>query len=47
MEVIVFFLLMLQNITVKRKKNSGIKDYKLCLDNISRYFTINNMKKRD
>ena len=26
-------------------KNSGIKDYTLCLGNISKYFTVNNMKK--
>ena len=28
-----------------KAKNSEIKDYALCLGNISKYFTINNMKK--
>ena len=30
-----------------KAKNSKIKDYALCLGNISKDFTINNMKKRD
>ena len=30
-----------------KAKNSEIKDYALCLGNISKYFTINNMKKQD
>ena len=28
-----------------KAKDSEIKPYSLCLDNISKYFTINNMKK--
>ena len=36
---------MLQNISIQSKKNSDIKDYTLCLGNISKDFTINNMKK--
>ena len=30
-----------------KAKNSEIKDYSLCLGNISKYFTIDNMKKQD
>ena len=30
-----------------KAKNSEMKDYALCLGNISEYFTINNMKKTD
>ena len=30
-----------------KAKNSEIKDYALCLGNISKDFTINNMKKQD
>ena len=29
-----------------KAKDSEIKDYALCLDNISKYFTINNMKNK-
>ena len=36
---------MLQNISIQSEKNSDIKDYTLCLGNISKDFTINNMKK--
>ena len=38
-------MLILQNISIQSKKNSDIKDYTLCLGNISKDFTINNMKK--
>ena len=30
-----------------KAKDSEIKDYTLCLGNISKYFTINNMKKKN
>ena len=30
-----------------KAKKSEIKDYALCLSNISKYFTINNIKKQD
>ena len=30
-----------------KAKNSEIKDYALCLGNVSKDFTINNMKKQD
>ena len=30
-----------------KAENSEIKDYALCLGNVSKYFTINNMKKYD
>ena len=29
-----------------KAKNSAIKDYALCLGNVSKDFTINNMKKK-
>ena len=29
-----------------KAKDSEIKDYKLCLSNISKNFTVNNMKKK-
>ena len=45
METTDSYLLMLQNISIQSKKNSEIKDYTLCLGNISKDFTINNMKK--
>ena len=36
---------MLQKIYQFKARHSEIKDYKLCLGNISKDFTINNMKK--
>ena len=46
METTDSYLLMLQNISIQSKKNSEIKDYTLCFGNISKDFTINNMKKK-
>ena len=40
MEATVSYMLMLQ------KKGSEIKDYSLCLGNVSKDFTINNLKKK-
>ena len=37
---------MLQNYINSKQKNSEIKDYALCLGNVSKDFTINNMKKK-
>ena len=45
MESTVSYLLILQNYINSKQKNSEIKDYKLCLGNISKDFTINNIKK--
>ena len=45
METTDSYLLMLQNISIQSKKNSEMKDYTLCLGNISKDFTIYNMKK--
>ena len=45
MEATVSYLLMLQKCINSKEKNSEIKDYALCLANISKTFTINNMKK--
>ena len=45
MEATVSYLLMLQKIYQFKAKDSKIKDYALCLGNISKDFTINNMKK--
>ena len=39
-------LLMLQKLINSRQKNSEIKDYALCSGNVSKDFTINNMKKK-
>ena len=38
---------MLQKYISSKPKDSEIKDYTLCLGNISKDFTINNMKKQD
>ena len=46
MEVTISNLLMLQKYQFKTKY-SQIKDYALCLVNISKTFIINNMKKQD
>ena len=45
MESTVPYLLMLQKYISSKQKNSEIKDCTLCFGNISRKFTINNMKK--
>ena len=45
MEATVSYLLMLQKIYQLKAKDPEIKDYALCLGNISKEFTINNMKK--
>ena len=45
MEATVSYLLMLQKYINSKQKNSEIKDYALCLGNIAKDFTINNMKK--
>ena len=37
---------MLQKVYQFKTKNSEIQDYALCLGNISKYFTINNMEKK-
>ena len=46
MEATLSYLLMLKIISKQSKKNSGIKDYALCLGNVSENFTINNMKRK-
>ena len=46
MEVSVSYLLMLKNIYQLKSKDSEIKPYPLCLGNISKYFAIDNMKKK-
>ena len=45
MEATVSYLLMLQKYINSNKKNSEIKDYALCLGNVSKEFVTNNMKK--
>ena len=42
-----FFLINATKIYHFKAENSEIKDYTLCLGNISTDFTINNMKKRN
>ena len=39
------YLLMLQKCINSETKNCKIKDYALCLGNISKYFTVDNMQK--
>ena len=46
MEATVTYLLMLQKIYQFKAKDSKIKDCAVCLGNISKDFTINNMKKK-
>ena len=46
MEAIVPYLLMLQKKNKFKAKDSDMIDYTLCLGNISKYFTFNNMKKK-
>ena len=43
-KVSVFCLFMLKKIYLFKAKNSEIKDYTTCLGNVSKDFTINNMK---
>ena len=40
------YLLMLQKYTNSKQKNSEIKDYSLCLRNISKAFSIDNTNKK-
>ena len=47
MKATVSCLLMLQKHINSRQKNSEIKDYALCSGNVSKDFTINNMKKKN
>ena len=46
MEATVSYLLMLQKY-ISSKQKTEIKDFALCLGNIWKDFTINNMKRRD
>ena len=46
MEAKLFYLLMLQKIYQFKVNDSEIKKYTLCLGNVSKDFTINNMKKK-
>ena len=45
MEATVSYLLIPQNYINSKQKNSEIKDYALCLGNVSKDFAINNIKK--
>ena len=45
MEATVSYLLIPQNYINSKQKNSEIKDYALCLGNVSKDFTISNIKK--
>ena len=45
METVVFYLLMLQNYINSKQKSPEIRDYALCLGNVSKDFIINIMKK--
>ena len=45
MEQIVIYLLMVQKLLKFKAKNSEIVANPLCLGNISKYFSVNNMKK--
>ena len=47
MEATVSYLLMLQKYINSKQKTQSIKDYALCLGNISKNFTINMKKKQD
>ena len=47
MEATGFCLLMLQKYINLKQNNSEIKNYPLCLGNVSKYFTINDTKKQD
>ena len=46
METTVSYLLILQKYINLKQKNSEIKDYTLCLDNVSNDFTTNNMEEK-
>ena len=47
MEATVSYLLMLQKYINSKAKDSEIRSYALCLGIISKYFTINKIKKQD
>ena len=47
MESTVFFFFNATKIYQLKAKDSEIKDYALCLCNVSKDFTINNMKKKN
>ena len=47
METSVSYFLVLQKYMKSKANNSEIKYYALCLCNISKEFTINNMKNQD
>ena len=47
MESTVFFFVNATKIYQLKAKDSEIKDYALCLCNVSKDFTINNMKKKN
>ena len=47
MESTVFFFVNATKIYQLKAKDSEIKDYALCLCNVSKNFTINNMKKKN
>lgn len=40
-----FFMLMMQKFINLKEKDSEIKAYPLCVSNISKYFTVDNMTK--
>ena len=46
MEATVSYLSVLRKYIDPKGKTSEIKDYTLCLGNVSKHFTTNNMKKR-
>ena len=45
METKAFYLLMVQKIRQSKAKNPEVKTYSLCLGNISKDFSVDNMKK--
>ena len=47
MEQIVIYLLMAQQLLNSNKKNTEILPYPLCLRNISKDWSVDNMKKQD
>ena len=47
MEQIVIYLLMTQQLLNSNKKNTEILPYSLCLRNISKDWSVDNMKKQD
>ena len=46
MEATVFLFVNPTKIYQFKAKGSEIKDYALCLDNVSKYLTVNNMKQK-